>query len=120
MARTTKKTKAQINKQLWDRANTSQRVRWQTTSQKGYDFYLSSVLSSPQYPSGLRLPNGGFSEKNVCWSLIDHDALYNFLYVKKACESIKLINSDAFYNIIKMSGDEYMEKLFKIRDFSKL
>jgi len=40
MARKTKKTKAQVNKQLWDRANTSNRTKWQSTSQKSYDFYL--------------------------------------------------------------------------------
>jgi hypothetical protein len=45
MARKSKKTKAGINKQLWDRANTSQRVRWQTLSQKAYDFYLNEQLS---------------------------------------------------------------------------
>ncbi len=45
MARKTKKSQAQINKQLWDRANTSQRVRWQTLSQKAYDFYLNEQLS---------------------------------------------------------------------------
>ena len=45
MARTTKKTKAQINKQLWDRANNTHRQRWQTLSQKGYDFYLNEQLS---------------------------------------------------------------------------
>jgi hypothetical protein len=45
MARKTKKTKAQVNKQLWDRANTSQRTRWQSISQKGYDFYLDEQLT---------------------------------------------------------------------------
>jgi len=48
MARTTKKTKAQINKQLWDRANNSHRQRWQTLSQKGYDFYLNEQLSKDE------------------------------------------------------------------------
>ena len=48
MARTTKKTKAQINKQLWDRANNSHRQRWQTLSQKGYDFYLDEQLSKEE------------------------------------------------------------------------
>ena len=51
MARKTKKSKAQINKQLWDRANTSQRVRWQTTSQKGYDFYLNEQLTKDEKES---------------------------------------------------------------------
>ena len=45
MARKSKKTKAGVNKQLWDRANTSQRIRWQTLSQKAYDFYLNEQLS---------------------------------------------------------------------------
>lgn len=48
MARTTKKSKAQINKQLWDRANNSHRQRWQTISQKGYDFYLDEQLSKEE------------------------------------------------------------------------
>ena len=48
MARTTKKTKAQINKQLWDRANNSHRQRWQTLSQKGYDFYLNEQLTKEE------------------------------------------------------------------------
>ena len=87
---------------------------------EGYDFYLSSELYNSHYPTSLRLSNGGFSEKLVCWSLVDHDALYNFLYVKKVFESIQIIKSKSFHNIIKMSGEEYMEKLFNIRDFSKL
>jgi len=48
MARTTKKSKAQINKQLWDRANNSHRQRWQHLSQKGYDFYLDEQLSKEE------------------------------------------------------------------------
>ena len=45
MARTTNKQRAQINKQLWERANSSHRQRWQTLSQKGFDFYLNEQLS---------------------------------------------------------------------------
>jgi len=48
MARVTKKNKAQVNKQLWDRANNSHRQRWQTLSQKGYDFYLDEQLSKEE------------------------------------------------------------------------
>tara|TARA_R110002020_G_scaffold17671_2_gene61733 strand:+ start:456 stop:2699 length:2244 start_codon:yes stop_codon:yes gene_type:complete len=48
MARKTKKSQAQINKQLWDRANTSHRTRWQTLSQKGYDFYLNEQLTKQE------------------------------------------------------------------------
>ena len=48
MARTTKKSKAQINKQIWDKANNSHRQRWQTVSQKGYDFYLNEQLTKDE------------------------------------------------------------------------
>ena len=42
------KQKAQINKQLWDRANNSHRTRWQSISQKSYDFYLNEQLSKEE------------------------------------------------------------------------
>tara|TARA_R110000851_G_scaffold329606_1_gene501625 strand:- start:71 stop:2332 length:2262 start_codon:yes stop_codon:yes gene_type:complete len=48
VARTNKKTKAHVNKQIWDRANNSHRQRWQTLSQKGYDFYLNEQLSKEE------------------------------------------------------------------------
>ena len=51
MARKTKKTKAQVNKQLWDRANTAQRTKWQSLSQKGYDFYLNEQLTKDEKAS---------------------------------------------------------------------
>jgi len=51
MARKTKKTKAQVNKQLWDRANTAQRNKWQSLSQKGYDFYLNEQLTKDEQAS---------------------------------------------------------------------
>ena len=48
MARQTKKNKAQVNKQLWERANNSHRQRWQSLSQKGYDFYLDEQLTKEE------------------------------------------------------------------------
>ena len=48
MARMTNKKRAQINKQLWNRSNTSQRSKWQSVSQKGYDFYLDEQLSKEE------------------------------------------------------------------------
>ena len=48
MPRKTKKTKAQVNKQLWDRANTSHRTKWQSISQKSYDFYLNEQLTKEE------------------------------------------------------------------------
>jgi hypothetical protein len=48
MARTTNKKRAQTNKQLWERANNSHRQRWQSLSQKGFDFYLNEQLSKKE------------------------------------------------------------------------
>ena len=51
MARTTNKKRAHVNKQLWERANNSHRQRWQTLSQKGFDFYLNEQLSKKEIDS---------------------------------------------------------------------
>ncbi len=48
MAKNTNKKKAGINKQLWDRANSSHRTKWISKSQQGYDFYLDEQLSSSE------------------------------------------------------------------------
>ena len=48
MARVTKKSKAQVNKQIWDKANNTNRMRWQSTSQKGFDFYLNEQLTKDE------------------------------------------------------------------------
>ena len=48
MARVTKKSKAQVNKQLWDKSNNTHRQQWQTVSQKGYDFYLNEQLTKEE------------------------------------------------------------------------
>jgi hypothetical protein len=45
MATRGRKNKAHINKQLWDRANNTDRSKWRTKSQKGYDFYLDEQLT---------------------------------------------------------------------------
>jgi hypothetical protein len=48
MARLTNKKRAEVNKQLWDKANSSHRQRWQVLSQKGYDFYLNEQLTKDE------------------------------------------------------------------------
>ena len=44
----TNKKRAQQNKQLWDKANSSHRQRWQVLSQKGLDFYLNEQLTKEE------------------------------------------------------------------------
>ena len=48
MARLTNKKRAQVNKQLWEKANNAHRQRWQFLSQKGHDFYLNEQLSKDE------------------------------------------------------------------------
>ena len=47
----TNKKRAEQNKQLWDKANSSHRQRWQVLSQKGYDFYLNEQLTKEETDS---------------------------------------------------------------------
>ena len=43
-----RKNKGAVNKQLWDRANSTHRRKWQFTSQKGFDFYLDEQLTKDE------------------------------------------------------------------------
>jgi hypothetical protein len=51
MARNTQKKKAQRNKQLWERAATGNRGKWQGRSQKGHEFYLDEQLTKDERES---------------------------------------------------------------------
>jgi hypothetical protein len=51
MAKRGRKNKAHINKQLWDRANSTDRSKWRSKSQKGYDFYLDEQLTMDEEKS---------------------------------------------------------------------
>ena len=51
MARNSNKNKARVNKQLWDRANNTDRAKWRSKSQKGYDFYLDEQLTMDEKKS---------------------------------------------------------------------
>ena len=44
----TKKKKAQLNRQLWEKANNQLRIKWRGKSQVGYDFYLDDQLTKDE------------------------------------------------------------------------
>ena len=46
-----RKYKGAVNKELWDRANSTHRRKWQFTSQKGFDFYLDEQLTKDESDS---------------------------------------------------------------------
>ena len=51
MARNTNKKKAESNKQLWDRSNSSLRQQWRSKQQKALDFYLNDQLTEAEQRS---------------------------------------------------------------------
>ena len=51
MARNSKKKLAQKNKQLWERAASGNRGKWQGKSQQGHEFYLDEQLSKEEVES---------------------------------------------------------------------
>ena len=84
----------------------------------GFDFYLSKNAYNSKYPTSVIDKNGVINNQEICTSLIEHDALYNFLYVKKMIEILNIKDSEAFVNIINMTGREYVKKLTDIRNCS--
>ena len=48
MAKRGRKNKAEVNKQLFDKANSYYRKKWFTDSQKSMDFYLNDQLSAKE------------------------------------------------------------------------
>ena len=87
---------------------------------EGFDFYLESQTYKRYYPSLARKNDNKIDEYLVVKSLSDHDALFNFLYIKNLISDLNIQGSSNFLEIIKMSPTEYLEKLSLIRDTSFL
>jgi|APSaa5957512535_1039671.scaffolds.fasta_scaffold22437_2 hypothetical protein len=86
---------------------------------EGYDMYLEEESYSKFYPT-LARNNNEIDEKMIVRGISNHDPLYNFLMVKELIQYVNLIDSDIFLKIIKMSGNEYMERLIDVRKFELL
>ena len=86
---------------------------------EGYDFYLAPNTYSNNYPSLTRKGNE-IDEEMIVRSLSDHDAVYNFLFVKEMLNHIDIIDSSKFLEYINMSIDQYIKKLIDRRDFTLL
>ena len=84
----------------------------------GFDFYLTKNAYNSRYPASVIGKNGVINNQEICTSLIEHDALYNFLYVKKMSEILNIKESKEFVNIVNMTGQEYLKKLVHIRNLS--
>ena len=86
----------------------------------GFDLYVGSVAFASYYPTLLRDKNGTLSEAAICHTLADHDALYNFLYVKEMVGMLDIVDSIDFKRIIELSGEMYLDKLSRARNFASL
>jgi hypothetical protein len=86
---------------------------------EGFDFYLDNQIIAKYYPTLAQKINGSI-EQDICNSIAEHDGLYNFLYVKELSEYIELTDSIDLKNILSRSGQWYINKLQKVRDFSTL
>ena len=86
----------------------------------GFDFYLTKKSYNSRYPSSMISKNGAIDNQQICESLIEHDALYNFLYVKGMANMLNILESEKFTDIINLTGREYMDKLINIRDCSNV
>lgn len=87
---------------------------------EGFDFYLSKNSYSGYVKTGLPLKNKQLTERLICQSLFDHEPLFNFLYVKNIISRLRIKDSHKFIKIINFSGDQYLKKLYKLRDFHRL
>ena len=52
--------------------------------------------------------------------LADHDAIYNFLFVKEMLNHIDVIDSAEFLDYVNLSVEEYIDRLIKQRNFKLL
>jgi len=86
---------------------------------EGFDFYLDNVMYASYYPT-LTRKKDKVDEQIVCHALADHDALFNFLYVKELCEYLNIHDSGDFKELYTKSGKWYVEKLQEVTNFKLL
>lgn len=88
---------------------------------EGFNLYLDeNPYKNKDYHKLTRTKSGNILEKEICMSLADHDFLFNFILTKKLAKKITLVESDEFKNIISLNTEEYLQKLFKARNFNSL
>ena len=88
---------------------------------EGYDMYLNKKMYDKSYDTAEWIQTfNDDDEKHVAQGLSSHDPLYNFLIMKELIEYVNLIDNDELKKIIKMTGNEYMERLLDVRKFELL
>ncbi len=87
---------------------------------EGFDMYVGKRTYAPYYPHLGRDSKAMVSERSACNGLKDHDALFNFLYVKELAGMLEVVDSLAFKRLVGLSGTQYLDELALARDFTSL
>lgn len=88
---------------------------------EGYDLYTKKKMYSEDYNFfKTNTFKKKYNEATYCRSLMNHDPSYNFLLAKKLLKEMYIHDSYEFKQLLSLSCDDYLSKLFKIRDFSSL
>jgi len=87
---------------------------------EGFDFYLSKNAYNKYITTGYPLKFNQLTEYLICQSIFDHEPLFNFLYVKNIISRLRIKNSQKFLEIMNLSGDQYLKKLYTLRNFHSL
>ncbi|MBI89845.1 MAG: hypothetical protein CMG60_07145 [Candidatus Marinimicrobia bacterium] len=85
----------------------------------GFDFYLKEETFANYYPTLTRKDNQ-INEKKVLIGIAQHDAVYNFLFVKEMLNHINVFESSEFLEYANMPIDQYIKKLMNRRNFRPL
>ena len=82
-------------------------------------FYLKEETFANYYPTLTRKDNQ-INEKKVLIGIAQHDAVYNFLFVKEMLNHINVFESSEFLEYANMPIDQYIKKLMIRRNFRPL
>jgi len=87
---------------------------------EGFDLYSNSICYSKIINTLMPLENKLSLEKTLCRSLLDHDAEFNFLFIKQILESTSLYESKDFLEILNQTSSSYMTRLHSVRNYELL
>ena len=88
---------------------------------EGYDLYTKKKMYSKNYNIfKTNTFKKKYTEATYCRSLMNHDPSYNFLLIRNLLDETYIHDSNEFKQLLSLSLDDYLSKLFKVRDFSSL
>ncbi len=88
---------------------------------EGFNFYLEKdAYKNQNYHKLTRDAAGRIDEKEMCFSLAEHDFYFNFIRTQEIAKKIDIKDSTEFKKIISLNAFDYVQKLSSSRDFTSL